>query len=263
MDGRLIGVLSYGKRTIIMTTNVFDQDKNHLATDSRWSYSVKGKHGTDLPDIVGFVDDTGFDKIVFDDTTAYMFAGDGALISQWRDRILARSLMDGRRPGVARNFAICMVRRSDAFIVMEHGQQISGGPFRFAGTGAEPAYECWKVNGDPQKAVQSAQLLDRASGGDVKYFDGKSSRHNIDFSVGFAEIAEQFLKKGRIMYTNQSIPVADAVKNDPRAEEFVSRIRAGTIQAEAPSGYDPVIWTAADETRLDKALADHYGEQKK
>lgn len=246
-----------------MTTNVFDQDKNHLATDSRWSFSVKGKTGIDLPDIVGFVDDTGFEKIVFDDTTAYMFAGDGELISLWRERILAKNLLVGKRPGVARNFAICMVRRSDAFIVMEHGQKIDGGPFRFAGTGAEPAYECWEKNRDPQKAVQSAALKDRASGGNVKFFEGITGNHNIDFSVGYSDIAEQFLTKGRIMYTNQSTPVADAVKSDPRAEEFVGRIRAGTIKAEAPSGYDPVIWTEDDEARLDKALADHYGSVKR
>lgn len=244
-----------------MTTNVFDQDKNHLATDSRWTFSVKGKTGIALPDIVGFVDDTGFDKIVFDATTAFMFAGDGELISQWRERILKENLLVGRRPGVARNFAICMVRRSDGYIVMEHGQKIFGGPFRFAGTGAEPAYECWKSNGDPQRAVRSAQMIDRASGGDVKFFDGVKGDHNIDFSAPFESVAEQFLRKGKIMYPNQAIPVAQAVKDDPRAEEFVGRIKAGTVKAEAPSGYDPVIWTADDEARLDKALAEHYGKK--
>lgn len=245
-----------------MTTNVFDQKKNVLATDSRWSFSVKGKTGIDLPDIVGFVDNTGFEKIVFDPTTVFMFAGDGALINEWRDRILSRNLLVGRRPGVARNFAICMVRRSDACILMEHGQKINGGPFRFAGTGAEPAYECWEKNRDPQRAVQSATLRDRASGGNVKFFDGTTGDHNIDFSVSYADVAEQFLKKGCIMYTNHSLPVNEAVKKDPRAEEFVGRIKAGTIQAEAPSGYDPVIWTAEDEERLDKALTSHYGSQK-
>jgi hypothetical protein len=245
-----------------MTTNVYDQAKNVVATDSRWSYSVKGKTGLDLPDITGFVDDTGFDKIVFDDTAAFMFAGPGELISLWRDAILQRSL--GRsRPGVARNFAICMVRRADGEVVHEHGQKIAGALFRFAGTGAEPAYECWKQNQDPRKAVLSAQLKDRASGGDVRYLERDTWSHNLDFSKPFAVIAEKFLEKGRIMYTNQSIPVAEAVKTDPRAQEFVGRVKAGTIQAEAPSGYDPVIWTPDDEARLDKALADHYGTQKK
>ena len=33
------------------------------------------------------------------------------------------------------------------------------------------------------------------------------------------------------------------------------KIKVGQLSAEAPSGYDPVVWTPADELRLDSALA--------
>ena len=60
------------------------------------------------------------------------------------------------------------------------------------------------------------------------------------------------------MYTSsgtKATPILEAAKEDPRVQELVEAVRKGQISAEAPSGYDPVVWTPADEARLDAALA--------
>lgn len=157
-----------------------------------------------------------------------------------------------------------MILRETGEVAMEHGQKITGSEFRFAGTGAEPAYECWTSNKDPRRAVVSAQAKDPLSGGGVKFFQRHDGDNNLDTGVEFNVVAEQFLKKGMVMYMNQKpMPVDQAARNDPRISELVDKVKAGGLAAEAPSGFDPVVWTEEDEQRLDDALNVHYGVKKK
>lgn len=246
-----------------MTTNVYDRDKNVLTTDSRWSYRPISD-GVPSTQVVAYVDDTGFDKIAFDDVAVFMFAGPGDLIDRWKSFVCSKNKVLLKRPEVARTFAICMILRGSGEIAMEHGQKIKGTGFRFAGTGAEPAYECWNSNRDPKKAVESATAKDPLSGGKVKFFQRHDGDNNLDTEVDFSSVAEQFLVKGMVMYTAQStsIPLAQAALTDPRVAELVSKVKMGGVSAEAPSGYDPVVWTPEDEQRLDDALSKHYGVAK-
>lgn len=246
-----------------MTTNVYDKDKSLLTTDSRWSYRPLSD-GVPSTQVVAYVDDTGFDKIAFDDVAVFMFAGPGDLIDRWKTFVSSPNKVLLRRPDVARTFAICMILKSSGEIVMEHGQKIKGSGFRFAGTGAEPAYECWSSNKDPKKAVKSATTKDPLSGGTVKFFQSQDGTHNLDTGVAFSSVAEQFLAKGQVMYTAQNaiVPVAQAAQQDPRIAALVAKVQKGGVSAEAPSGYDPVVWTPEDEQRLDDALSKLYGVTK-
>jgi hypothetical protein len=207
---------------------------------------------------VAYVDDTGFDKMAFDEDTGYMFAGPGPVIDEWRKWALSPNQSLMKRPAVATHFAVCMTDLTTGEILLEHGQKVSDALCRMAGTGAQPAYECWAVNGDAQRAVVSATRKDPLSGGEVKFLSHAGSKHNLNFSVPFSSIKDQFLQKGMVMYIASSqapIPIAEAAKNDPRIKQLVDQVDKGQSAAEAPSGYDPVIWTPADEARLDEALA--------
>jgi len=61
-----------------------------------------------------------------------------------------------------------------------------------------------------------------------------------------------------VIYITQpqvSVPIETASKNDPRIQNLVDQIRKDQLSAEAPNGFDPVVWTPSDEARLDAALA--------
>ena len=157
-----------------------------------------------------------------------------------------------------------MILRSTGEVAMEHGQRIVGSEFRFAGTGAEHAYECWTSNKNPKLAVVSAQSKDPFSGGAVKFFNRNDGGNNLGNGVEFSSVAELFLQKGMVMYTgnNLALTVGEAARKDPRIAELVKEVENGGLAAEAPSGLDPVVWTKDDEARLDAALSKHYGSTK-
>lgn len=240
-----------------MTTNVFCIKSNMLASDSRWSYKeLDDRINTTYA--IAYVDDTGYDKIAFDEDTGYIFAGPGETIDKWRTWALSKNQSVMQRPAVANNFAVCMTDLATAEIIMEHGQKISDEFCRTAGTGAKPAYECWTTNGNARRAVDSAKMLDHFSGGDVKFLCGTTRKNNLDFSATFSSIAQQFLNKGMVMYPaspNPPIPIVQAANDDPRIRALVDKVKLDQLSAEAPSGFDPVVWTPADEQRLDAALA--------
>lgn len=239
-----------------MTTNVFCKKKNVLASDSRWSFRIDDKLSTTL--VIAYVDDTGYDKIALDEDTGFIFAGPGHAIDRWRTWALSPNQALLPRPPVETDFAICMTDLESGDILMEHGQKISDEFCRTAGTGAFPAYECWKVNFDAKTAVESAKKVDLSSGGDVKFLSCGDRKHNLSFAASFDSIAAQFLHKGMVMYpasSHNAVPIAQAANDDPRVASLVSKVKSGQASAEAPSGLDPVVWTPADEARLDEALA--------
>ncbi len=239
-----------------MTTNVFCKKSNVLASDSRWSYRIDDRLHTTLA--VAYVDDTGYDKIAFDQDTGYIFAGPGPVIDRWRTWVLSPAQMLEKRPAVATDFSVCMVDSESGEILMEHGQKVRDEHCRTAGTGAKPAYDCWMVNSDAQRAVATAMTQDWWSGGQVKFLSG-SRKHNLNLTADFASIAQTFLAKGMVMYpassSKRSVPLAQAANDDPRIQNLVDKVKSGQLSAEAPSGHDPVIWTPTDEARLDEALA--------
>lgn len=237
-----------------MTTNVFCKKNNVLASDSRWSFKLR-ENGQVFA--VAYVDDTGYDKIVYDEDTGYIFAGPGDVIERWRQWAMSPNQPVLKRPAVADDFAICMTDLETGEILMEHGQKVSDADCRTAGTGAKPAYDCWTVNKDARRAVQSATKHDHLSGGTVKFLIGANRSNNLDLTIPVGAVNECFLTKGMVMYVNshqQPVPVAQAASSDPRIADVLKKAASGEVSAEAPSGYDPVVWTPTDEARLDSAI---------
>ncbi len=244
-----------------MTTNVFCKKTNTLASDSRWSVKVTDKvAGTEVGSTyaIVYVDDTGYDKICYDEDTGYIFAGTGPVIEKWKIWALSPNQALLTRPEVALGFSVCMTDLESSDIFYEHGQQVRDAECRMAGTGAKPAYDCWAQHGNAKKAVESAVGKDFFSGGQVKFLSGTDKSHNLSFSTDFSLTSSQLLKKGMVMYpvTSQiSVPLNQAAISDPRIASLVDQIQKNQISAEAPSGFDPVVWTPSDEARLDEALA--------
>ena len=242
-----------------MTTNVFDVKAAIIASDSRWSFTLKD--GAALRAVV-YADDTGFDKMVFGEGVCALFAGRSNLISLWKDWIRSNNKVVLRRPITEENFSMCVVSATDGKLIFEHGQKITDDHYRFAGTGAKPAHTCWLTNKDAIRAVQSAALNDHYSGGEVKYFKVNTQDHNISSTGQYSAINEAIFKRGIVMYPTyegKKVSIQDAASKDPQIGELMKKIASGDAVAEAPSGHDPVIWTETDIKRLDNSLEAFFG----
>lgn len=243
-----------------MTTNAFDQRASKVASDSRWSYLLKD--GEEFRAVV-YADDTGFDKMVIGQGACALFAGPSNLIDEWKEYIKSPNKIVLRRPRTQKGFAVCIADGSTGRIIFEHGQEYrEENVYRFAGSGAGFAKTCWLVNGDAVKAVTSASLADMFSGGAVKYFDFKTQDHNVDLTGKYASINEAITRRGIVMYAKyagKKVSIHDAAKTDPKVQTLLRDIAAGNASAVAPTGADPVIWTDADEERLDASLEAFFG----
>jgi hypothetical protein len=242
-----------------MTTNVLDIRGGMAATDSRWSYTLKD--GDRFIGIV-YADNTGFDKVVIGEGACAMFAGCSKLISQWKHWISSPHKVVLRRPHVQEGFSMCVINAKAGTIVFEHGQKISDDAYRFAGTGAIPAHECWLTHRDAIKAVGSAAVKDQYSGGEVKYLKVKSQEHNVIPDGKFEAINEAIIERGIVMYQayeGKKVSIQDAAETDEQVRALMNRIATGEASAQAPGGHDPVVWTESDVKRLDDALHNFFG----
>jgi hypothetical protein len=243
-----------------MTTNVYDVKAGVLASDSRWSYTIKD--GETLIAVV-YSDDTGFDKIEVHESVCALFAGNSKLIDDWKQWIRSPNKIVLPRPRVEDGFAMCLVNMANNRIAFEHGQKIiDDEKYRFAGTGAKPAHSCWTVNKDPIRAVKSASKADRYSGGEVKFIQLKDKQHNTKPDGLFDSINKTICERGIVMYVTyegKTVPIQDAAKTDLRIRDLTMKIARGETSAEAPSGLDPIVWTESDVKRLDAALEECFG----
>jgi hypothetical protein len=245
-----------------MTTNVFDKSAAVLASDTRWSYRLVQDGPIKSTVALLYVDDTGFEKIEFQPDYSYIFAGPSDLIDRWKKWINSPTRSVVPSPGYANDFALCIIDMSTGDVFDEHGQRIRDAMYRFAGTGAEPAHNCWKQFKDPRKAVRSATDGDIYSGGEVKYLNLTDSTNNLDTSGTIESIKQSTLKRGMVMYTsgnNAPMPIDEAAANDPRIKDLVTKIAKGEAIAEAPCGLDTVVWTDTDVSRLNASLHRMYG----
>jgi hypothetical protein len=245
-----------------MTTNVYDYAAKQLASDSRWSFSLKD--GGFLYAVV-YVDNTGFEKIEYQPDYSYLFAGRSDLIDEWKKWARSPNKILIPRPPVIDDFALCIIHSETGEIKFEHGQKIVGSDHRFAGTGAHPAYYCWLKNKCSQKAVESASSVDIFSGGEVKYLSLEQKQHNLNQITSHESINEITLRKGMVMSlpVTQPVPLHEAAEKDPRVKDFTTKIANGEVSAEAPSGRDKIVWTDSDVKRLDDALSECFGIPKK
>lgn len=231
-----------------MTTNVFDSQAKIIASDSRWSF------GTDFA--IFYVDDTGFDKVVVGEDLSFMFAGNAERIGVWKEWLAspARVVMPMPHPN---GIAICAVEMTGHTVAYKRGQQVVGDAF-FAGTGTEPASGCWKVNRDAKRAVETAKAIDVYSGGDVKFFEIPSSKHNLGPQATYQSSVDQLKKRGMVMYIQsserKSVSIQEASANDPRVRDVAERIISGELKLTAPCPSVHTDWSDDEVNELSSVV---------
>lgn len=240
-----------------MTTNVYDNAGGLLTSDSRWS--IQADFG------IMYVDDTGFDKIEEAAGNAFLFAGDSQVIQQWKDFLRSAPLSAAGRPGIT-GIAILITDLTQGSLVYHYGQDIIlpsyDNPLQsFAGSGAMYAAPCWQVNGCARLAVNSAKANDRFSGGEVKFFELATRENNLSNDIGVSELGNALLGKGMVMYNANSntVPVQEAMKQDPRVAELCKKIANGQRSLSAPCDAMFNRPTQQDELRLNAALDRIFG----
>jgi len=236
-----------------VTTNVFDMDSRQVATDSRWSI--------DCQKFILFIDDTGFDKICLAKRHAFMFAGNGPLIQQWKDWLQANPLGASNMPDV-QGIAICIINMPTAEIKFEHGQDIVLTNARFTGTGSKYAHNCWSVHADAKKAVMSATKSDYFSGGTIAFVELATGSTNLANSATYEDLRGQLLERGMMMYkqdASTSQTLQDAAAADPEVARVVEGIAAGTVVASAPYDSMDKLWSQTDIKQLSAVLEEIFG----
>lgn len=234
-----------------MTTNVLDLRNGMAASDSRWS--------TRVGPFFFYVDDTGFDKIIPKNHFVFVFAGDSALIQEWKDwaenlPVNAHLWPDEERFG--RSVAVTLTDTSTGNILFER-EQIGTAEARFAGSGAGHAYECWMRNFDPIKAVESAMFIDLCSGGEVKFF-GFDRKTNVSNCTRIDKLRNKLFDTGYVMRTDGkpvAYPIREAAANDAELTKAVNEIMSGEQNLVAPcdSMYKP--WTSDEKRLFGRAIA--------
>lgn len=233
-----------------MTTNVYDYGAGVFASDSRWSKIIG--------DWIVYIDDTGYDKIVFDDTLAMLFAGDMPPIEKWKQWFL-----NGRisTPPVAhlKGISICIAEMKTGKFVFDSGHSLRSGDSRFAGTGAPHAMNCWDMNKDARKAVETATTLDVCSGGKVVYLERISLGTNVANCESHDRVYEQLKERGmmkNLKETRQPVLLKDAV-NDPVANGIAKQFMSGqnTLCAPFPGMHED--WTEEKKQELINVLSQY------
>lgn len=241
-----------------MTTNVYDQRSGFITSDSRWSFEKDFA--------IMYVDDTGFDKIEEARGKVFLFAGDSEIIQLWKTFLRSGPLSSSGRPKIE-GIAILIAEASTGRLVYHYGQDIllpdSENPMTsFAGSGARSAAQCWQANNCAKKAVESAKGFDLFSGGDVKFFELSTGKHNLNEQIDVKDLKAAFIKKGMVMFTansQQPVTVQEAAANDPRVAKIVDAIAQGSVSLKAPCDAMYNQPTHADKKRLDAALDEIFG----
>lgn len=243
-----------------MTTNVYDQSKLLITSDSRWSIL------TDFGVI--YVDDTGFDKIEISKDHAFVFAGNAGVIQLWKDYIRASQAgIPLARPS-AKGISLLVAKMGCGSFVEAYGQDISlpskAKPVvSFAGTGSHPAAVCWFANKCGKRAIDSAKARDYYSGGTVSFLELNTRVGNQQNNRNADKLSEAFLDKGMVMYTpgitSSSVPLTQAAASDPRVAEWLKKIAEGSVEIQAPCDSMFAEPTEEENSRLDAAMASIFG----
>jgi len=243
-----------------MTTNVYDKTKFLLTSDSRWS--IPTEFG------VIYVDDTGFDKIEVANGHAFIFAGNAAVIQQWKDYIRGSKAGSPLARPAAKGISLLVAKLGCGTFVEAYGQDISlphkSKPMvSFAGTGAHAAASCWLANKCGRRAIETAKARDYYSGGNVMYLELQSSNSNLRNDRDADNLPEAFLEKGNVMYTpglnSTVISLDEAAKQDPRVEQWLKKIAEGSVEIQAPCDAMFNEPTEEEDARLDAAMASIFG----
>lgn len=239
-----------------MTTNVYDNNAALLTSDSRWS--------REMGDWVAYVDDTNYDKIVHDNKLAFLFAGELPEINRWKEWILGGRKKDARPILYDTKMSVIQIDVADGKIVFKSHlfKNTSFGAATkalFAGTGAEPAKECWDVNKCAKTAIVSAAKKDYLSGGYVVFFNRKSRQGNVTNTATASGLQDQLKERGILMNTKTqtSMSIKDAANDttNTTAQALATAVMSGSINLNAPFPGMDTPWSEQKKTEFEAALA--------
>lgn len=244
-----------------MTTNVVDNVSRILASDSRWSQR--------WGNYILYVDDVGFDKIEIMDSSAFVFAGKGSQIQNWKNWIRSDPKNLDKRPSVE-DISICIIDRQNKSVAFHKGQNIAREDGLFAGSGSQFAYPCWLMNRNAVRSVNTAARFDPATGGEVKYFNLETGDHNLNYPYGSAVtdikfVDQAIIDRGMVMKitineaASPPFKLKGACASNDELAEVVQKLKSGELSADAPCDGANSVWTDQEVANLDLALSKAFG----
>lgn len=247
-----------------MTTTIYDKAAGMITCDSRWS----------IPDDrfgVLYVDDAEFSKVEIVGHRAFVFAGKANVINDWKVFLRSRSLGIPMVEPTMEGISALVAEIGTGTLIYYYGQDIvlpdQSNPLTvFAGTGSNHAARCWKANKCPQKAVSSAMMFDICTGGDIRYVELQSGKHNLSSCIGAASLDQAFLNKGMVMFNRTEIekgpvPFKEAAAIDPAVAEWYKTAANGSILDEVQAPCDAIYSKPSEEDRegMRAVLKDIFG----
>lgn len=219
-----------------------------------------------------FVDDTGFDKIIADNQLAFLFAGDLLNIAAWKGWVAA-----GRTTAAPMDkldeTSLIIVDVTTGTVVFNTDYLLASdsGPDRHAwygGTGAPHAKDCWEVNKCAMKAVESAIMVDKYSGGRMIHFNRQTLETNATNAESHLSVVVQMRERGLMKKNNgteykvsevmsSSIAANDASKAeiDSVAKKLAEKVMNGSVALSAPFPGIEQPWTNEKKQELARVLA--------
>jgi len=245
---------------LIMTTNVYDLTAGLLTSDSRWSCELEN-------DWIAFVDNTGCNKIVFDDELAMLFAGDIDIIELWKCWIA--NGRKGTHPPVddsmsGDSISVIIVDISDGGVVFETDYLLKSIAPSFSveavysGTGGTYAKNCWQENRCAKRAVETAMRSDIFSGGDVLHYCRNSLTTNVPTPIQ-SEDVNRLMKERGYMQKNigsQAVLIRDAANDlsNPELHSLATKVMSGKVKLSAPFPGMNQPWTNEKKAELNTVL---------
>lgn len=213
---------------------------------------------------VVYVDDTRFEKVELYKDVAFMFAGLGLRIQEWKDWIRSKPMNAANMPA-CNGMAVCMVDTTSNRVLFSERQDIVKDGAYFAGTGSRYAYLCWDKNRNAQKSVATAKEVDIFTGGEVKYFNGASGDHNlhhVTVDVTIDMVVKAIQTRGMVMEiangttaVRPPFKLSDIAAKDVELQELQSKVANGSLSVEAPCDGMYSEWSSDEKTRFTEVLS--------
>lgn len=245
-----------------MTTNVLDIQNKMMTSDSRWSNTTSRA--------IFYIDNTDFDKMCVNGNCAFMFAGDGNLIQEWKDWVFDTNRDVSKFPDVEREYpngkkfsiSLCGIIISSGKICVERGLMEFENA-KFAGTGGVYALQCWTKNRCAKKAIETASSWDSLSGGRVAYANLEDGSHNTKNNCTVFDVSNDLRIRGFKMNkdTKEIISMRDVAANDPDVIELWGDSNASNLKAvvNAPCESMYIPWTEQEKLDLATGLKEMFG----
>lgn len=237
---------------IMMTTNVFSLLPHSMimACDSRWSYETEN--------FIYYIDDSGFDKIIYNHNMVAVFAGNAKVIDQFKIWINNNLVSEMPRPDgisiIAYNF------KRQTYFARNHTFEYpskENAEALFSGSGSADAMKSWIKHKSCIRSIQDACLTDLYTGGSIKYFDIVSKMHNIsDIQLPFLALFQTLKQEGFVirknpiqLTTTMAEPIQSAIQDIEVANDL-NALANGEASLDAPAPEALIPWNKEEISAL-------------